>query len=126
MTASGARSLAARTRVLIVDDHYAVRRSLTELLGQQPGLTVCAAVPSAERALGFMVEQPVDPAIVDISLGKMDGLQLTRRLSRDYPNLRILVLSMHDAASYAPLALDAGARAVRHKGPGRRDASDRH
>ena len=111
MTVSRARSLGARTRILIVDDHDVIRSSLTELLSQQSALTVCAAVSSAERALDFLLDQPVDLAIVDISLGEMNGLQLTQRLSRDYPHLRVLILSMHDPASHAARALAAGARA---------------
>ena len=109
MNARGLTRVSARTRVLVVDDHYAVRRGLTELLGQQPDLSVCAAVASAERALDFVLEQPVDLAIIDISLGRMDGLQLTRQLKRDHPGLLVLILSMHDPALYAKRALDAGA-----------------
>ena len=109
MTARMREEMLAKTRVLIVDDHCTIRRGLTDLLDQQPDLSVCGAVSSAEQALHFMLDQHVDLAIVDISLGQMDGLQLTRQLSRDYPGLRILVLSMQDPASYAERALDAGA-----------------
>lgn len=105
----GAASTVPPTRVLVVDDHYAVRRSLIRLLDQQPSLTVSAAVASAERALDFVGRQPVDLAIVDISLPTMDGLELTRKLRRDHPTLPILILSMRDPAVYAQRALDAGA-----------------
>lgn len=109
MTRVGVANAVPLTRVLVVDDHYAVRRSLTRLLDQQPTLTVCAAVASAERALDLAKRQPVDLAIVDISLPSMDGLELTRKLRHDYPALRILILSMHDPTVYAQRALDAGA-----------------
>jgi DNA-binding NarL/FixJ family response regulator len=98
-----------KTRVLVVDDHDAVRRGLTQLLEQQPDLTVCAAVEDAERALLVVQQQPVDLAIVDICLGRMDGRELTQRLSLEYPHLRIVVFSMHDALPYADRALRAGA-----------------
>jgi len=109
MTVRTREEILAKTRVLIVDDHSTVRRGLTDLLDQQPDLSVCGAVASAEQALDFLPDQHVDLAIVDISLGQMDGLQLTRQLSRDYPHLCILVLSMQDPASCAERALDAGA-----------------
>lgn len=99
----------APKHVLVVDDHYIVRRGLTELLSQQPGLTVFAAVASAEEALEVVRREPVDLAIVDISLGGMDGLELTIRLKRDYPDLPVLILSMHDKVPYADRAQQAGA-----------------
>ena len=99
----------ARKRVLIVDDHYIVRRGLTELLGQQPDLAVCAVAASGEEALELTDRQCVDLAIVDISLGQMDGLQLTEELKRRHPNLIVLILSMHDELHYGKRALGAGA-----------------
>ena len=98
-----------RARVLVVDEHYAVRRSLIKLLDQQPGLSVSAAVASAERALDCAGRLSIDLAIVDISLRKMDGLELTRKLKCEYPGLRVLVLSMGDPAIYGRRALAAGA-----------------
>jgi CheY-like chemotaxis protein len=109
MTVSNAEETSARTRVLVVDDHYAVRRSLIRLLNQQADLRVCAAVASAERALDLAQRQPIDLAIVDISLRNMDGLELTRRLKRRHPHLRVLILSMSDPAVFGRRALDAGA-----------------
>jgi len=97
------------TRVIIVDDHDMVRRGLMRLLGEQPHLTVCASLENAERALDYLENQTADLAIVDISLGHMDGLQLTRRLRRDHPHLRVLVLSMHDPVVYGEQARSAGA-----------------
>jgi DNA-binding NarL/FixJ family response regulator len=105
------RDASARTRVLVVDDCAIVRRGLTQLLEQQPDLTVCAAVEDAERAVQVMQEQAVDVAIIDISLGRVDGLELTQRLRCEYPHLRVLVFSMHDASHYADRALRAGASA---------------
>jgi len=96
-------------RVLIVDDHSIVRRGLTELLGQQPGLCVCAAVGSAEEALDLSTRQPVDLAIVDISMGQMDGIELTRELKRRHPDIIVLILSMHEESLYGERARRAGA-----------------
>jgi len=97
------------TKVLIVDDHSIVRRGLTELLGQQPDLCICAAVGSAEEALGIIEGQPVDLAVVDISLGRMDGIELTRELKRKHPEILVLILSMHDESLYGERARRAGA-----------------
>ncbi len=100
---------AARTRVLVVDDHYIMRRGLTELLNQQPDFMVTAAVNSAETALLTARQEPFDLAIVDISLGGMDGIELTNRLKAEHPHLVVLILSMHDEELYAERASRAGA-----------------
>lgn len=97
------------TRVIIVDDHEMVRRGLMRLLSEQPNLTVCASLESAELTLDYLKDQTADLAIVDISLGHMDGLQLTRRICRDHPHVRVLILSMRDPMVYAEQARCAGA-----------------
>ncbi len=104
-------SVPAQTRILIVDDNVVVRRALTELLGQEPDLIVCGAVENALAALRAMQEEPIDLAIVDISLGQTDGIELTQMLKQQYPGLRILVFSMHDGPHFAERALRAGASA---------------
>lgn len=95
--------------ILIVDDHDVVRRGLTELLSQQPDLVICDAVASAEQALEVADRASVDLAIVDISLGRMDGITLTDTLKHKYPNMLVLILSMHDEQVYGPRAQHAGA-----------------
>ena len=116
MTAPQTEAIAAGVRVLVVEDHYAVRRSLIRLLDQQPGLRLCAAVASAERALDLADQQPIDLAIVGIALRHMDGLELTRQLRRRHPHLRVLILSMYDPVVYSQRALDAGASGFLAKG----------
>ena len=98
-----------RTRVLVVDDHYIMRRGLCELLGQQPGFVVGAAVNNAQQALEIARQEPFDLAIVDISLGEVDGIELTSRLKAEHPELIVLILSMHEEALYADRAAGAGA-----------------
>ncbi len=102
-------SQVGKKNILIVDDHYVVRRGLVELLSQQPDLNVCDAVASAKQALDAVDREPVDLAIIDISLGEVDGITLTDVLKRKYPGMIILILSMHDEQLYGPRALQAGA-----------------
>jgi DNA-binding NarL/FixJ family response regulator len=109
MVKGNSGSKALRKRILIVDDHYVVRRGLVEFLSQQPDLCVCDAVADAEQALDVVDREPVDLAIVDICLGGMDGLTLTCRLKRKHPDLVVLILSMHDESIYGQRARQAGA-----------------
>jgi DNA-binding NarL/FixJ family response regulator len=98
-----------KTRVLLVDDHYIMRRGLCELLDQQAGFSVGAVVSNGQQALEAARQEPFDLAIVDISLGEMDGIELTRRLKSEHPDLIVLIFSMHDEALYADRAVRAGA-----------------
>jgi len=109
MTSCNDDAGAVRTRILIVDDHYVMRRGLCELLNQRPGFTVGAAVANAQQALEAARQEAFDLAIVDISLGEIDGIELTGRLKSENPKLVILILSMHDEALYGARAASAGA-----------------
>jgi DNA-binding NarL/FixJ family response regulator len=116
---SGPDSDTGRKSILIVDDHHVVRHGLTALLSQQPDFTVCAAVGSAEQALEVAQREHIDLAIVDISLGTMDGIALTGILKQRHPDLIVLILSMHDEHCYGPRALRAGASGfvAKHQAP---------
>ncbi len=96
------------TQILIVDDHPIIRDGMTLLLNLQEDLHVCCAAGSAEEALAAMDSQP-DMAIVDISLQTDSGLELVKTLRHRYPDLAILVLSMHDESLFAERALRSGA-----------------
>ena len=109
MNAQESETTAAKTRVLIVDDHYIIRRGVTEMLNEQTDFTVGAAVSDANAAMEIVRNEPFDLAIVDISLGEVDGIELTQLLKAEHPDLAILILSMHEEALYADQAMRAGA-----------------
>ncbi len=96
------------TQILIVDDHPIIRDGMTLLLNLQEDLHVCGAAGSADEALAAMKCLP-DMAIVDISLQTDSGLELVKTLRHRYPDLAILVLSMHDESLFAERALRSGA-----------------
>ncbi|MHC4259372.1 MAG: response regulator [Planctomycetota bacterium] len=99
-----------KTRILVVDDHAIVREGLTLLINQEPDLAVCAKAENADDALDCLETEEIDLAIVDISLEGRNGLQLTEQLKSRYPNLPVLILTMHDEALYAKRAFQAGAK----------------
>ena len=98
-----------KTKVLLVDDHYIIRRGLCELLDQQAGFAIGAVVGNGPQALEAARQEAFDLALVDISLGEMDGIELTRKLKAEHPDLIVLILSMHDESLYASRAAQAGA-----------------
>jgi DNA-binding NarL/FixJ family response regulator len=99
-----------KTKVLIVDDHPIIRQGLSELINHEPDLTVCGHAEDAPEALGKIKESEPDMVIVDISLKETSGMDLTKDIKAQYPNLPVLALSMHDEALYAERMLRAGAR----------------
>ena len=98
------------TRILLVDDHPLVREWLTNLIHQQEDLTVCGEAESAAQALDTVAATQPDVVIVDLSLAGGSGLDLIKDLKALHPELKMIVLSMHDEQLYAERALRAGAR----------------
>jgi DNA-binding NarL/FixJ family response regulator len=99
-----------QTRILIVDDHPLVRESLTTLIKQHPEFVVCGEAATQDEAMAAIEVTSPDLAIVDISLSRGSGLDLVKNVKTRYPDLAIIVLSMHDESIYAERVVRAGAR----------------
>lgn len=97
-------------RIFIVDDHPIMRRGYASLIGREPDLEICGEAGSAVEALSTIGNCSPDLAIIDISLGGMNGLELIKQLQAQRPQLLILVVSMHDESLYAERVLAAGAK----------------
>jgi DNA-binding NarL/FixJ family response regulator len=96
--------------VFLVDDHPLVREWLTNLIQQQPDLTVCGEAETCPKALQAIIDCRPHIAIVDISLKDSSGIELIKNLKQCCPGVRVLVLSMHEESHYAERALRAGAK----------------
>ena len=108
-TAPGAGPSAAPLRIVIVDDHPIVRKGLTELINHEPGMVVCGESDTADGGLSRIRADRPAVAIVDLSLGMDSGLQLVKTLNASLPDVKVLILSMHDETLHAERALAAGA-----------------
>ena len=106
----------AAVRIVLVEDHALMREAVRDLLHEEPGLHVCAAVGSAEEALELAVLASADLVLIDLSLPKMSGIELLRALRGAQPGLCCLILSSHTGSGYVESALDAGARGYLYKG----------
>jgi DNA-binding NarL/FixJ family response regulator len=106
--ASAARN--GKIKVLLVDDHPVVRQGLARLINDEADLCVCGEADSAAAALEIVSRVQPDLAVIDISMGGADGIELIKDLRADRPELLTLVLSMHDECLYAERVLRAGAR----------------
>jgi DNA-binding NarL/FixJ family response regulator len=95
--------------ILIVDDHAIVREGLKRIIeGTGDGWTVAEA-SGGFQALELLRRQPIDLAIVDLSMPGMSGLDLIKRIRSEFPATGVLVLSMHAEEQYALRAFKAGA-----------------
>ncbi|MDR1893356.1 MAG: response regulator transcription factor [Spirochaetales bacterium] len=99
-----------RFRIVIVDDHPIVRQGLEQLLEQEPDMKVSGAVGDAQDFMDLIKKEVPDIALVDLSLKNSSGLELIKDLAVQYPELKVLVISLHDEESYAERAIRAGAR----------------
>ena len=96
-------------RVLIVDDHPAVREALATRISRQPDLEVCGEAGDVREALTMIDDLRPDLAVIDISLKLDSGIELIKRIKDRHDGIRILVWSMHNELHYAERALRAGA-----------------
>jgi DNA-binding NarL/FixJ family response regulator len=96
-------------RVIIVDDHQIIRDGIKALLSSVEGIEIAGEAGSAEEMLQKINSFKADVALVDISLPGLSGIRLTQQLSQTYPELKVLILSMHLNEEYIANALKAGA-----------------
>jgi DNA-binding NarL/FixJ family response regulator len=98
-----------KTRILLADDHAVVRKGLRMVLDAEPDLEVIAEASDGSEAVERALVEDVHLAILDVSMPRLTGIQAARELARRRPDLRILILSMHDNERYFFEALRAGA-----------------
>jgi DNA-binding NarL/FixJ family response regulator len=97
------------TRILIADDHPIVRSGLTKVLDAKPDLQVVAEAEDGAEAVEKALKEDVHLAILDVSMPRMTGIQAAAELNKRKPELKLLMLSMHDSEQFLFEALKAGA-----------------
>jgi DNA-binding NarL/FixJ family response regulator len=98
-----------KTRIMLADDHAVVRRGLRLVLEGEPDLRVVAEAGDGAEAVERGLAPDVDLAVLDVSMPRKTGLQAARELTSRRPDVRVLILSMHDNEQYLFEALRAGA-----------------
>jgi DNA-binding NarL/FixJ family response regulator len=97
-------------RVLLADDHNLVRAGIRALLETLSDVEIVAEAADGQAALQALVKHKPDLALIDISMPGLNGLELAARASREVPETRLVILSVHGDASHVAQALRAGAR----------------
>lgn len=96
-------------RILIADDHAVVRRGLKQILDEAVGMKVTGEAATAQEVLEQAGARPHDIVVLDLTMPGSHGLDLLKTLRRDYPQLPVLVLSVHPEDQFAARVLKAGA-----------------
>jgi DNA-binding NarL/FixJ family response regulator len=96
--------------VILVDDHNLVRRGFRRLLEDDPGISVVGEAGDGHEALALVSSLKPDVVVMDFALPSMNGAVATRRISALSPSTAVLILSMHEEATYVRTCLEAGAR----------------
>ena len=99
----------SKLRVLLADDHALVRAGLSALLAEVPDVEVVAQAGDGYEAVELIARHEPDVALVDVSMPKMNGLEVATRARKEHPRTRVVIVSMHDDEEYVRRALVAGA-----------------
>lgn len=96
-------------RLLIVDDHLLLRDGIAAILQQEPDIAVVGHAQNGREALDQIAQLNPDVVLMDIAMPVMDGLQATQLIKEKWPEVRVLILSMHDEPEYIRKIMKVGA-----------------
>ena len=100
----------SKLRILLGDDHTLVRHGLRKILEEQPDWEVVAEASDGRESVRQALALQPDVAVLDIGMPLLNGIEASRQIARRFPNVNILILSMHAEEAYITQAMRAGAR----------------
>ena len=83
-------------RILVADDHTIVRRQVRKILEREHGWDVCAEAAGGREAIAMTAAHRPDIVVLDVSMPDLNGLQAARRIHEQFPEIKMVILSMHD------------------------------
>ncbi len=98
-----------KAKVLLVEDHIVVRQGIKALLSEDPDLEIVGEADNGREALNLVSDLQPDVVLMDISMPGLNGIEATRQICQTYPDVKIVILSMHANEEYVFQVLQAGA-----------------
>ena len=96
-------------RLVIADDHRVVRDGIRYMLADAAGIEIAAEASTGEELIELLATDPVDVVLLDVRMPGMNGFEVLERLQEDLSQVRVIMLSMHDAPGYVRRAIELGA-----------------
>ena len=96
-------------KVLLVDDHAIIREGLRSLLEKQPDIEVVADTDDGRKALELVRELSPDIVIMDVTMPRLGGIEATRQITGEFPDVKVIALSIHSRRRFVADMLSAGA-----------------
>lgn len=99
----------SKIRLLLVEDHTILRQGMAQFLGQEPDFEIIGEAPDGELAIKLASQLNPDIVLMDLGMPKLGGIEATRTIRRDLPQVRVIGLSMYEERESADAMLAAGA-----------------
>ncbi len=106
-------------RLVLADDHRVVRDGINYMLSGEDDVTIVGEAESGQDLLELLATTPVDVVLLDVRMAEMSGLDVLEAIAGDLPQVRVLMLSMHDEPGYVRRAIELGAAGYLLKSAGR-------
>ena len=113
-----------KINIVIADDHKIFRQGVTELLKKEKDISVVADLGSRQELQDLLNNTAIDVILMDIDMGSESGIDITRQLKMENPDIRVLALSMHGDKNYVVKMLEAGASGYILKNAGKEEILD--
>jgi DNA-binding NarL/FixJ family response regulator len=110
-----------KIRILIADDHDVVRSGLKMLFRSTTGFAVVAEATNGNDAIALIAKHQPDIAVLDISMPKLNGIETTKIIKKDYPDTKVLILTIHENEEYVYQMVSAGANGYVLKDAGKKE-----
>jgi len=108
-------------KILLADDHQMIREGLSALLSDAEDIQIVGTASNGKEVLEYLKSSETDLILMDINMPQLDGIQTTKKIKKQYPKVKVLILSMHNKEGYIKNAIEVGAKGYILKNTGKKE-----